>query len=396
MKEREEAACVGRLEPDDRAGREGAREDEEAQGGGEVDALAQEPRTRAGFDRAAGEAATARKGAGGVGEGRVPPHLGRAGDGFGLRKAQRAARELGGVHGIEGAVVVGKLGVHRRSALPRTDRVRKTGLRANPFALPPNHVRVGPAAMQRTTSLVVLAAAFALTGCADRKELERTQSDVQALQMEVRRLQSELTQAQEAAAAARAALAEREERDRSLTTRFADVENRTRNLEQFNEAVFGRLREQTGQQIAEASQESRVRLDQVEFRFSRQLEDVAGQIATVATAQSEREREFDQLRDEVRRVLDQENQPPRLVRSVAPDYPRALRRSGTEGEVELVFLVDMAGNVVEPRVTSSTHDEFAEAALRAIAQWRFNPALINGRPSNSYVTQSITFKLNRD
>jgi TonB family protein len=241
--------------------------------------------------------------------------------------------------------------------------------------------------------LFLVAAAFVLAGCADRKELERARTDLDALQMEVRRLQGELQQARDNAAAARTALAEREERERALATRFTDMENRTRNLEQFNEAVFGRMRAETTQAVQQATQESRVRLDQIEFRFSRQLEDVQGQVATVLSATSDRERDIAELREQVRRVLDQENQPPRLVRSVPPEYPRNLRRERVEGSVEMVFLVDMAGNVVEPRVTESPHPDFSAAAIRAVEQWRFNPALVNGRPSNAYVTQTISFRL---
>lgn len=67
-----------------------------------------------------------------------------------------------------------------------------------------------------------------------------------------------------------------------------------------------------------------------------------------------------------------------LVR-IPPDYPpRALSR-GQEGWVQIRFTITETGAVRDPVVVEADPDNvFDEAALRAIARWRYNPRVDGG------------------
>lgn len=66
-----------------------------------------------------------------------------------------------------------------------------------------------------------------------------------------------------------------------------------------------------------------------------------------------------------------------LVR-INPDYPpRALSR-GIEGWVQVQFTITATGTVRDPKVVESSSEMFEEAALKAIARWRYNPKIENG------------------
>ena len=67
-----------------------------------------------------------------------------------------------------------------------------------------------------------------------------------------------------------------------------------------------------------------------------------------------------------------------LVR-IAPDYPpRALSR-GLEGWVQVQFTITATGTVRDPTVVNSDPKNiFDDAALKAIARWRYNPRVEGG------------------
>ena len=73
------------------------------------------------------------------------------------------------------------------------------------------------------------------------------------------------------------------------------------------------------------------------------------------------------------------DQKPRAVFQAAPQFPASMRGKKLEGLVTLIFVVDAAGKVLEPRVEESTHPAFDRPALEALRQWKFEPALKNGK-----------------
>lgn len=79
------------------------------------------------------------------------------------------------------------------------------------------------------------------------------------------------------------------------------------------------------------------------------------------------------------------DQRPRAVIQTAPAYPVDLRRRKVEGSVQVVFLVDVAGKVTNPRVETSTNPAFERPALEAVRQWKFEPGTRGG--------QKVAFKM---
>ncbi|MEZ5278764.1 MAG: TonB family protein [Opitutaceae bacterium] len=92
--------------------------------------------------------------------------------------------------------------------------------------------------------------------------------------------------------------------------------------------------------------------------------------------------------DEGREVLVQSPQP--LV-FFAPFYPFSKRMEGIEGQVVLQFVIDRSGRVVNPTVSASTVPEFNEYAVAAARDWRFLPALVEGKPIDLEVAYPVTF-----
>lgn len=77
-----------------------------------------------------------------------------------------------------------------------------------------------------------------------------------------------------------------------------------------------------------------------------------------------------------------------------PEYPILARRRGFEGTVVISFDILLDGSTGNLDVAeSSGHLLLDEAGLRAVRDWRFTPALKDGRPVVSSRRVRFTFKL---
>ncbi|BDX07317.1 energy transducer TonB [Planctobacterium marinum] len=64
-----------------------------------------------------------------------------------------------------------------------------------------------------------------------------------------------------------------------------------------------------------------------------------------------------------------------------PKYPRLAAKKGQEGWVRLSFVIDEQGNVIDPIVhDSSGVERFEKAALKAVKDWKYSPAMVDGKP----------------
>ena len=83
-----------------------------------------------------------------------------------------------------------------------------------------------------------------------------------------------------------------------------------------------------------------------------------------------------------------------LVR-VNPDYPQRALGRGLEGWVQVQFTITPAGAVKDAIVVDAEPaDVFNEAALKAIARWRYNPKVENGAAVERVGVQTrIVFQL---
>lgn len=77
-----------------------------------------------------------------------------------------------------------------------------------------------------------------------------------------------------------------------------------------------------------------------------------------------------------------------------PDYPEPARRAHQQGTVVLEAIITASGAVQEVRVLKTLNPILDEAAMRAVRQWRYRPATLNGRAVPVYLTVTVKFGLN--
>ena len=83
-----------------------------------------------------------------------------------------------------------------------------------------------------------------------------------------------------------------------------------------------------------------------------------------------------------------------LTKSVLPSYPQDLERRKIQGWVELDFTVAESGEVKDIEVHQSTPaGVFDQAAIRALAQWRYRPILRDAKPIAQRARIRIRFNL---
>ena len=85
---------------------------------------------------------------------------------------------------------------------------------------------------------------------------------------------------------------------------------------------------------------------------------------------------------------------PRLIHRVDPEYPIIAVSAQIEGMVILEATVDETGAVTDTRVLRS-HGVLDQAAVDAVAQWRYEPLRLNGTAQPFILTVTVSFSLAR-
>jgi TonB family protein len=84
---------------------------------------------------------------------------------------------------------------------------------------------------------------------------------------------------------------------------------------------------------------------------------------------------------------------PLLAYKVEPDYSEAARQEKFSGRVVLTIVVDASGHVVEALVALPLGLGLDEQAMRAVMQWRFKPALKDGKPVAVQANVEVNFRI---
>ena len=84
---------------------------------------------------------------------------------------------------------------------------------------------------------------------------------------------------------------------------------------------------------------------------------------------------------------------PAFSRQVAPVYPAQARRLGREGTVVLKLVIDAEGRLQGVEVVQAASFGFTEAAVNAIRQSSYRPAVAAGRPVQAQALITIRFTL---
>jgi TonB family protein len=82
-----------------------------------------------------------------------------------------------------------------------------------------------------------------------------------------------------------------------------------------------------------------------------------------------------------------------IVHQVTPVYPAQARTEGIQGAVALEAMIGEDGTVADVTVLSSGSSSLANAARRAVQQWRYTPFELNGKPVRMLKQITIKFTL---
>ena len=91
-------------------------------------------------------------------------------------------------------------------------------------------------------------------------------------------------------------------------------------------------------------------------------------------------------------MLAESNRPVK-VHDVAPQYPDLAREARIQGVVILKTLIDDEGNVADIEVLKSLPMGLSEAAVDAVKQWKFRPAMVDGTPVPANHNVTVNFQL---
>jgi protein TonB len=83
--------------------------------------------------------------------------------------------------------------------------------------------------------------------------------------------------------------------------------------------------------------------------------------------------------------------PVQLVKSVPPVYPQLAKTQRIAGNVQIDALIDASGNVTDVKVLSGP-GVLHRAALEAVKQWKYKPAMLDGEPTSVHITITVQFR----
>jgi len=84
---------------------------------------------------------------------------------------------------------------------------------------------------------------------------------------------------------------------------------------------------------------------------------------------------------------------PKRVFAPQPEYPEEARLGRVQGVVILETIIDTLGAVTNVKVLKGLPSGLTEAAVKAVSDWRFNPAMLNGEPVAVYYLVTVSFSV---
>jgi TonB family protein len=83
--------------------------------------------------------------------------------------------------------------------------------------------------------------------------------------------------------------------------------------------------------------------------------------------------------------------PPKKLKDFAPEYPAALRGTGTRGVVILSATIGVDGYVKDVEVLREANPDLALAAVTAVREWEYSQTLLNCSPVDVKMTITVNF-----
>jgi len=85
--------------------------------------------------------------------------------------------------------------------------------------------------------------------------------------------------------------------------------------------------------------------------------------------------------------------PPQVIFQPDPDYPMAARKRKQQGTCVLALVVDENGRPRDVHVIRSVNKVLDQNAIDAVTQWKFKPALREGKPVAVRTSVEVGFRL---
>lgn len=85
--------------------------------------------------------------------------------------------------------------------------------------------------------------------------------------------------------------------------------------------------------------------------------------------------------------------PPKLIKKVEPVYPEEARAESIQGVVILEVMTDREGKVMKIKILKSESSLLNHAAVDAVKQWRYEPLILEGKPTPVIFTITVRFRL---
>jgi TonB family protein len=85
--------------------------------------------------------------------------------------------------------------------------------------------------------------------------------------------------------------------------------------------------------------------------------------------------------------------PPKLLKKVVPVYPEEARKEGIQGVVILEAMADEEGNVAQLKILRSESSILNKPAVDALRQWKYEPFILDGKPTPVIFTVTFAFRL---
>jgi TonB family protein len=86
--------------------------------------------------------------------------------------------------------------------------------------------------------------------------------------------------------------------------------------------------------------------------------------------------------------------PAEPLERTGPEYPKAALSKGRQGWAKASFVISTEGKVIEAMIEESSHHDFDAPTLRAVENWQYQPATLNGKPvEQSMVETTIRYQI---
>jgi TonB family protein len=128
----------------------------------------------------------------------------------------------------------------------------------------------------------------------------------------------------------------------------------------------------------------------VSQKIEKLSEAVAKEIAALRRGLIERGIPFSDAADTPVRL--EESKAPKQIKDVPPVYPSLAQNARVEGIVILDAVIDVKGNVKDVTVIRSIL-LLDQAAIDAVKQWKYEPPVVDGKPTEVILTVTVRFTL---